>query len=509
MGKRTVAVWALGAIVLRSGGASAAPFAWIAHEQANLAARIDLATNEAVTVPVGRNPFGVAASRDGLRAYVTNPTDGTLSVIDAASVTVVATVPVGPFPQGVAVTPNGQKVYVGNNDGTISVVDTASDTVVTTVTVGMPFDELEALVMHPNGTRLYAGKRRTGGSTIAVLNTLTDTFTVDVPLSPDTSSVYTLAIAPDGSRLYAASLDATALDVIDTATNLSVGTLPLPGGSPLPLSLVVGADGSRLYLGTFTSLALQIIDTISGDVLAAPFVGGPVFGLDVTPDGSRVYAIARDDGLVSIVDTATNAVVGTFLTTAGSPVAFGDFISAGPTTSTSTSSTSTSSTSIVTTSSTSTTSTTIAASPPVESAAARTCQTALANTYKRIGPKVHKLFVTCFDRVLRDAAAGTVSSGTSPVCVGALDGGNSASKLARTLAVARSQAIARCSGTAPTDVASPCSPGAPTIDAVVDCILDRQVLRLEQTVAAEYGAPCAIATAAGLATLHPAICHAP
>src|SRR5262245_4792408 len=78
--------------------------------------------------PAGAAPF----------AYITNGTDGTVSVLDTASNTVVATVTVGSSPTGVAVNPVGTRVYVTNfnSPGTMSVLDTASNTVVATVTVG-------------------------------------------------------------------------------------------------------------------------------------------------------------------------------------------------------------------------------------------------------------------------------------------------------------------------------------------------------------------------------------
>jgi YVTN family beta-propeller protein len=108
---------------------------------------IDTATNMVVaTVPVGNVPSGVAITPDGTHVYVANSnpgtlgtpgtpgTPGTVSVIAAASNTVVATVGVGANPSGVAVTPDGTHVYVTNPS---SVIATATNTVVATVTVGI------------------------------------------------------------------------------------------------------------------------------------------------------------------------------------------------------------------------------------------------------------------------------------------------------------------------------------------------------------------------------------
>ena len=90
------------------------------------------------TVPVGLKPKGVAVAPNGNHAYVTNSSDGTVSVIDTASNTVVGTIPVGSVPIGVAVTPDGTHAYVTNSGSSnVSVIATASNTVVATVTVGL------------------------------------------------------------------------------------------------------------------------------------------------------------------------------------------------------------------------------------------------------------------------------------------------------------------------------------------------------------------------------------
>ncbi len=71
-------------------------------------------------------------------AYVVNSGDGTVSVIDTATNTVVGTpIPVGREPYGVAVTPDGKHAYVANRgSNNVSVIDTATNLVVATVVVG-------------------------------------------------------------------------------------------------------------------------------------------------------------------------------------------------------------------------------------------------------------------------------------------------------------------------------------------------------------------------------------
>jgi len=72
----------------------------------------------ATTIPVGDFPTGVALTRSGGFAYVTNANDNTVSVISTASNTVVAVVAVGTKPYAVALTPeNPDSIYSQLNGG--------------------------------------------------------------------------------------------------------------------------------------------------------------------------------------------------------------------------------------------------------------------------------------------------------------------------------------------------------------------------------------------------------
>jgi YVTN family beta-propeller protein len=65
---------------------------------------------------------------------VVNSGVNSVSVIDAATRTVVATINVGASPWGVAFTPNGAFTYVSNRiANTVSVIDTATNSVVATI----------------------------------------------------------------------------------------------------------------------------------------------------------------------------------------------------------------------------------------------------------------------------------------------------------------------------------------------------------------------------------------
>ena len=72
----------------------------------------------------------------GTRVYVTNQSDGTVSVIDTTNNNAVsATITVGSGPRGVAVTADGSRVYVTNSSN-VSAINTTTNGVIATITVG-------------------------------------------------------------------------------------------------------------------------------------------------------------------------------------------------------------------------------------------------------------------------------------------------------------------------------------------------------------------------------------
>jgi len=75
------------------------------------------------TIPVGFNPDGVAVDPAARTVYVANFLVNSVSVIDEVTSTVTATIPVGSNPDGVAVDPAAHTAYVPNFFGnSVSVI---------------------------------------------------------------------------------------------------------------------------------------------------------------------------------------------------------------------------------------------------------------------------------------------------------------------------------------------------------------------------------------------------
>src|SRR4051812_3798445 len=79
------------------------------------------------------------------------------------------------------------------------------------------------------------------------------------------------------------------------------------------VSLVAPAAAlaQNAYITNYGSNTVSVIDTLTNALVGSPIpVGSLPFGVAVTPDGSRVYVANFSSGTVSVIATATNAVTG-------------------------------------------------------------------------------------------------------------------------------------------------------------------------------------------------------
>lgn len=179
---------------------------YVLEESGTLAKIIDPATNTLTgSVTVGQNPGNAASSPgDGSRVYVTyyNPIFRTtmLAAIDTITNTVVQTVPYAGGGSNL-ISADGTRLYFGAH-----VLDTTSMTMLPDITLPGGTSPGQA-ALSPDGTRLYVGDTITGN--IYFVNTSTGTVVDTIPETPcvqcNGSDVGTraLVISPDGTRLYA------------------------------------------------------------------------------------------------------------------------------------------------------------------------------------------------------------------------------------------------------------------------------------------------------------------
>ena len=304
---------------------------------------VTVANAPQTTITVGTNPVAVAVTGvNGSRAYVSNYSDNTVSVIDTNTNTVIKTISVGSSPRALAASPNGTRVYVANqNANTVSVIDTNTNMVVNTIAVPVEqpgigrFSYVHDVAVSPDGKHVYvtgtagSGFTSTDG-TVSVIDTTTHAVSGPYRAAPAATGI---AVSPDGSRLYVATeLWNSNITVMDTAAMTEKAGTVFVGESYYPIDGAFTPNGKRLYMITGVQgeaaqtngpTAVMVIDTdptriTTYNTVIAGFSDYDLFGGDfdapsdvtVSPDGSRAYVVGTGGNKIAVIDTSTNAVVG-------------------------------------------------------------------------------------------------------------------------------------------------------------------------------------------------------
>jgi YVTN family beta-propeller protein len=211
---------------------------------------------------------------------------GVVSVIDHATMQVVATIFVGPItvgtsPSRVAFTPDGTKAFV-TGDSTISVIDTVSKTVLNTILMsGEPLGV--AIGDTPRGPLAFATLYDADILVIDAVDNVADSCNGELPACPATGSVTCCFISSD----------------------LSGPGIALKRGAVEPRGFATTLASSVVAIDTTT---LAVTDPLGSSV------GPDPFGIALTPDDALAYAVNSCEfcdgamGSVSVIDTANAAV---------------------------------------------------------------------------------------------------------------------------------------------------------------------------------------------------------
>jgi YVTN family beta-propeller protein len=196
-----------------------------------------------------------------------------------------------------------QFAYVTGNDA-VSVIDTAINAVVARV----PVRGAGSLVVDPAGAFVYVAASDFFLTSISALDTATNNIvgrtslegvTQQLAVNPSGRYVYALQTAPNSAR----PLDGW-VSVIDTTTHAITATIQVPFAE----GIAVNPVRPRAYFATFSSVL--VIDTVTNTVITEIFMGSSgVHSIAVNPAGTFLYVVNSGPSNVTVIDTATNAVV--------------------------------------------------------------------------------------------------------------------------------------------------------------------------------------------------------
>jgi YVTN family beta-propeller protein len=277
-------------------------FAWL---------QFDLGTFNFTTPPPSAYGIDIALSADGTRAYVTEPSDDRLVVLDTHTGAVLATVAVGDTPSGLALSPNGTQVWVVDTD--LSSAPTAAP-----APIGSP----STTIGSPSTT---GPPLNTGQPSVTVVSTATDSVVATITV-PDLGPI-DVAFSPDGHWAYVTDNGTFAdgfVNVIDTSSLAVVGAIAPRDHPPdaqgwNPTSVAVSSDGGQLWVSAVNDMGdspgtrddVDVFNTTFGGQLAEIPVGAGPFFMVLSADGRDAYVADKVSCDIRQIDTTTLKVVAT------------------------------------------------------------------------------------------------------------------------------------------------------------------------------------------------------
>jgi YVTN family beta-propeller protein len=267
-----------------------------------------------------------ALAKANNNAYVPN-NNGTLSVIDTRTNTVIATIPGGfNHPFCATVSPNGKLVYVCSEDNSIKVVDTETNT----ISASIPLPGAIGFIGNEGANPIVAFSRHgerafvitSGGGVNSTLYTIdTETSTVLASTSFGRTFLLAVAVSPNGDNIYLATeapvLSQSGILVVDADGDEPVKTIAL---GHIIFDLALSRNGDRLYASDVSGLiggksGVLVVDTDTNSVVTTVPLPNNSFvtGLALTPDGRHLYAADFTltnpaNSTVTVIDTKDNSV---------------------------------------------------------------------------------------------------------------------------------------------------------------------------------------------------------
>jgi DNA-binding beta-propeller fold protein YncE len=232
------------------------------------------------TIPLqgGGQPVAVSCSADGTALFVVTVAadqSAILAVFDltgAPKYTALGTVKVrsgGGSPGStltLAVAPDASAAYLTDaGSGKLTVVkrDGHGGYAVSgnPVSVGM---YPGASALSPDGTALYVACAGQLNGTLVQIDTSSLTQQVDVLPSNALSELVAMVVSPDGSRIFAVDQVATGVRVLDAASLRLIQTLSWTSGVEMPSGIAVASDGSQVYTANILSGNLGVLSQVQG-----------------------------------------------------------------------------------------------------------------------------------------------------------------------------------------------------------------------------------------------------
>lgn len=247
---------------------------------------------------LGMRPYGVAVG-EGF-ALVTQLDGGTVTRFSLNPFRITDTITTGTLgavPTGISIDRAGTRALVANQwDPSVGIIDLATNKQTTKLAAT---STAFRTIFSADGTRGYA---TLSGGALMVIDPVARTAVTSVPIVQAGNGI---GLGRGDSLVYLSGMFG-GISVVNTKTN-SVNTLPLSGALQ---EIVAAPDGASLFVARESSSSVAVVSLTTGAVLATIELGGPSFGMAMSPDNKQLW-VTRTSGSVVVIDAAARAVLRT------------------------------------------------------------------------------------------------------------------------------------------------------------------------------------------------------
>lgn len=273
----------------------------------------------------GQVPAGIALDPATGDLYVTNDNvyartvDSNLSVISAATDTVVGTIPVGASPAGIAYDPLNGYLYVADcGSGNVSVVDPVTMTEVASISVALSgctigskmYMNFAPVAFDPANGMVYVSTY--GNGQVDVINTTLEEVVSAIEVG---GAPYDFAYDPTTGDMYVTETVRPYVAVVNATTNSVVGQIPV---GVFPSGVVYDAGNGELYVadsGIYVRNPqgfgnISVIDPANASVVQTIFIRGYPWFLAYDPASGELFETDSNTTELKVLSDSTNTVVG-------------------------------------------------------------------------------------------------------------------------------------------------------------------------------------------------------
>jgi YVTN family beta-propeller protein len=264
---------------------------------------LDEMEREFATIRVrGKQPFGLAFDDMGRYLYTACWTSGKIAAINLGSLKEEKSLSAAKLPAWATRRTGTSEIWISNEGaGVVTVLDTDAQSVSCRIaTGGGPSD----IAFTDHGRHAWVTNEKDENVSLIdseMRRKITDIRVGKVPQG--------IAVAQGGNELLVANFGSNNVSVIDIAAGKEVAQIAVGQG---PVDVVtVGRGGlEHAWITCFSEGAVSVIALKRGEEIQRIVTGGKPQGLEIHPDGKRVYAAVRDlDEIIVLSSTVPSSIL--------------------------------------------------------------------------------------------------------------------------------------------------------------------------------------------------------